>query len=199
MDVLKGTDRGCEQCGRQMERRRDETPEQYGTRLTCSEECAQAWVSRKLAELAGLGGMMGKAMEIAYERDRLAPLRTSDTKTKGTRMKTIAAVTAIALLGACSSEPTTWGEVAEEISEAACWKSFECEAHDDIQLCVEHELYHLCGIDDNCEEYSHGSITALIGQCTYAIFDAECPDEEFEWPERCLHAFRHLRPPGLGH
>lgn len=98
---------------------------------------------------------------------------------------------------ACSDEPVTWGEVSEEVAHAVCWKSYSCDVHDDINLCMEHEKYHLCGLAETCNEPSYGSIDALVYQCTWAIYDAECSDGEFEWPDNCVHAFKHLRPPGF--
>ena len=98
------------------------------------------------------------------------------------------------VLAACSGEAATWGDVSEEIAEAVCWKSYKCGVHDDIGLCAEHEIYHLCELDNNCGDSVHGSVDLLTYQCASAIYDGECGDG---WPENCLHAFKHLRPDGL--
>lgn len=98
----------------------------------------------------------------------------------------------------CSSDPLTWGEVAEEIAGPVCWKSYQCGsgiASNEIDKCIDHEVYHLCEVDDSCNKPAYGAVGNLIFGCTEAIYESECSDE-FEWPTSCIHAFRHLRPPG---
>ncbi len=119
------------------------------------------------------------------------------TTIKGKTMKT-ATIIAICALMACGNGPATWGEVSKEIAHAQCWREYACGTVDDIDECMEHEIYHLCGVDDTCGKEVFGSVDALTYQCTWAIHEIPC-DVEFEWPEQCLHAFRHFKQPGRQH
>ena len=120
------------------------------------------------------------------------------TTIKGKTMKTATIIAICALLACGGDSPATWGEVAEEVANAKCWRSYKCGTSEDINVCMEHEIYHLCGIDGTCDEPVYGSAGKLAYQCTLAIHNVGC-EVEFEWPENCLHAFEHLNPPGRQH
>lgn len=81
-------------------------------------------------------------------------------------------IAAFVLLAACGSDPYSWGDTSQQVSQIFCHGLDYCGEllPEDVDTCIEHTAWHLCEAEGTCGvELDQASTEALLTECDTAV------------------------------